>query len=423
MKIRLNSIGWLVSLCLVLVIASGCFRIKTKYRSPRIEFYFEENDSAWTGNWKALGAYRSTQLNRAVFLAQIRNSNGKDLTYTTSVQNQDFVRLWDQEQNESGNLEINTEAGSLIFYLENQETNQEGLFKIEPNEAFRKLVESISGSPLNAHHAIIAILQETQLETLKAYQATGIDLRGDHLWSWIRFRVSRENVVLMQKHLPDISASDVIQLKRHGVPSEMIAKLADHYPNYEVKDYVKIRRSGVNAKYALEAAKSSYDFKADELVNLRRHGVPAEWAAVCDKFPIVKGADDMVLMRRHGVSLSFLESIQDSESVHSVQDVVTLRRYGISSDFLNELGNSSLPLNVDQIIQLRNAGIQADYFNAIHAAGGYQVDDIIQFRRFGISEDLVIAANPPGKEPMTVDAIIELRNRGVSIKTVAELRK
>ena len=51
------------------------------------------------------------------------------------------------------------------------------------------------------------------------------------------------------------------------------------------------------------------------------------------------------------------------------------------------------------------------------------MNDIIQFRRHGISEDLVIAANPPGKKPMTVDAIIELRNRGVPTKTVAELRK
>ena len=75
------------------------------------------------------------------------------------------------------------------------------------------------------------------------------------------------------------------------------------------------------------------------------------------------------------------------------------------------------------VIQLRNAGVRADYLKAIHAAGGYQVDDIILLRRHGVNEDLVRAANPPGKEPMTVNAIIELRNRGVSAKTIAELRK
>ena len=68
-----------------------------------------------------------------------------------------------------------------------------------------------------------------------------------YLWTWIRFSVSPENVVSLQKHLPDISTSDVIQLKRHGLPLEMIEKSADHYPDYYAEDYVKIRRSGVNA--------------------------------------------------------------------------------------------------------------------------------------------------------------------------------
>lgn len=75
------------------------------------------------------------------------------------------------------------------------------------------------------------------------------------------------------------------------------------------------------------------------------------------------------------------------------------------------------------IIQLSNAGVSTDYFLTVQAFGAYSVDDIIQFRRRGVGTELIQAANPPDREPLSAEAVIELRNRGVSPKSVSELRK
>lgn len=356
--------------------------------NPRLEFSLDSPSLTESGHWTAKGK----RPNNHSFLAQVVEDQVH--VYISTIFNHDLSPLWQTSQAEAFPIVFHQQAGSIVFSKDESDATQ-GSFTLQPDETFQQLIEALSGEPLTARQLLMCIIQKTDTQTLKDYQKTGIHLAGDQLWDWIRHNVSGKEVMSLKAHLKDLSASDVINLKRFGVKPDFVAKLSPKYPDYQAEDYTKIKRFGVNDSYALEVAESGHAFSSDDLIHLRRYGV----------------------------SLDFLKAAHASSAVQSAEDIVNLRRHGISTQFLNELNASTSTLSVDQIIQLRNAGVSADFFLSIQKIGGYSVDEIIQFRHRGVGIELIRAANPPDRPTLSAEAIMELKIRGVSPKSVGELRQ
>lgn len=412
----------LVTSSLTLLLLSACRQTRIVRESPRLEFSFDGSASQPTGTWKAKGSPPSSWNNIGQHWHQVQTVNGNQRTYLASVESKELSPLWNSSRSDAFPFSYKQDAGTLVFVTAGTDSSQ-GAFTLEIDPTFKQLVEKLNGKPASVEYYLMCLLQKTDVQTLNDYVATEVDLSGDQLWSWIRYKVSGEEVMQLKSALEDLKAPDVILLKRYGVKPGYVTKLALHYPKFNAEDYTKIRRYGVNESYALKVAESERSFSADDLVQLRRYGVPESWPAACDAFEKIKGVDDLVLMRRYGVNLDFLKAALRNNNVQSAQDIVTLRRRGVSTDFIGDLEAAEAALTIDEIIQLKYAGVTADYFVAAHALGNYSVQDIIQFRRRGVNIDLIKAANPPDRKPMSVDAIIELRNRGVSPKSVRELRQ
>lgn len=422
MKLIFQPIYFLLAWGLVLLSTTGCKQSRIDRQSPRLKFSLESGSSVPSGRWKALGRHQdlNNPFSNHWFQAQVKLGNTH--IYLASIDSSELFPLWQRGSSDSGLIIFNQSAGSIEFIKDAPES-QQGSFAIKQDETFSQLAEELSGEPLTIHQLLMCIIQKTETQTLRDYAETGISLEGEHLWDWVRYQVSGEEVLTLKPHLTDMSAADVITLKRYGVKPDYVAKLSPKYPEYNAEDYTKIRRYGVSDSYALEVAESGLALSSDDMIKLRRYGVPSEWPSACAPLEKIHGVDDMVSLRRYGVSLDFLEAAHASSTVQSADDVINLRRRGVSTSFLKELGDATPPLSVDQVIQLRNAGVSADYFKAVQAAGTYSVEEVIQFRHRGVGIELIQAANPPDREPLSVDTIIELRNRGLSPKSVRELRQ
>jgi hypothetical protein len=416
MKRSLDPVYLFLACVLVITFITGCKSRHTVDGNPRLEFSLDSPSLTENGHWTAKGK----RPNNHSFLAQV--VEGQVHVYISTIFNHDLSPLWQTSQAEAFPIAFHQQAGSIVFSKDESDATQ-GSFTLQPDETFQQLIEALSGEPLTARQLLMCIIQKTDTQTLKDYQKTGIHLAGDQLWDWIRHNVSGKEVMSLKAQLKDLSATDVINLKRFGVKPDFVAKLSPKYPDYQAEDYTKIKRFGVNDSYALEVAESGHAFSSDDLIHLRRYGVPSDWPAACAVLEKIHGSDDLVSLRRYGVSLDFLKAAHASSAVQSAEDIVNLRRHGISTQFLNELNASTSTLSVDQIIQLRNAGVSADFFLSIQKIGGYSVDEIIQFRHRGVGIELIRAANPPDRPTLSAEAIMELKIRGVSPKSVGELRQ
>lgn len=243
--------------------------------------------------------------------------------------------------------------------------------------------------------------------------------------------------------------ADLIRCRNAGVQPDMVTALWAGGFRFSAEEIVRLRNSGLNADYAIAWKTAGFNLSAEELVRLRNSGVPDDFGrALRGRFSVdemirLRNAgvtpdyvasltqaapgltcDDIIRLRNSGVAPDYFKPWFSEGSAVSVSDLIRLRNAGVPSDYVATLRQTTPSLSLDDVILLRNAGVPPGYYKAWLAASyPFSARDVIRLRNSGVPESYAEALRVPDRRPLSVEAIIDLRNRGVSPETIRQLRE
>ena len=403
-----------------LLFCSGCLSNIDQYATgnPRLKLHFPDQDNYESGTW-TLTDFPKTQRpgsGNIDLVIEISEGHSNYIYGSLEAKDSGFTQT-PPEPNKR--LTIHRDAGSLSLIQGTESTPWSGQFEVQADLTFGDLVRQITGEPISSYRLLTTILRDVKQSTLIAYSEIEIELTSSDLWSFLDRRIKADYVTSMRETHKDFSAKDIIQLRQFGVSPE----LANEFPEDDASDIIKFRRFGVPPEFARAFRKYNPDYTPQDLISLRKYGVPADWAEPLSGLTKIKEADDLVLLRRFGVPPQFARAAHRYHFVNNADDITALRRHGVTTEFIEALSDVAHSTTTKGIIHLRRSGVTADYYNKMRHSGSYSIDDIVLMKRRGIPTSYVQASQVQGKAPLSSQAIIDLRNRGVSTATIRELRQ
>jgi hypothetical protein len=187
---------------------------------------------------------------------------------------------------------------------------------------------------------------------------------------------------------------------------------AQGYQRPSTRELVTMANHGVDLDYLRAMGKLGYRVEDPEvLVKMRDHGVDPDYIAAMIKLGYKDlEADELVYARDHGVDADFIQAFGSQLKGLSLQELVRLRDHGVDAEFaagFRELGYRDL--DPKELVTLRDHGVDPEYARAMGAAGFRRARD------HGVDADYVRRVRARIKGTITIDDVIEFRDRGLKL--------
>ena len=376
---------------------TGCkVRYSSSVRSGSVEMIVQQTDPTISGRWTAtFGNGRRSQSGDFWVPITVRDER-EGVQRTIGRQTAELSRLFETEDETwPGSIELTSEAGEIHLNSRLESDRVAGQFSVEPNAEFADRVSGSLAAPPEGVDWIWLILQDIGSEEIGAFAETGARLTVDEICRVKAHGVSADYFAAVRR-AGHFSVSDVIRLRNHGVPADFPEKLQKAGYEFDAGDLTRLCNFGVSADEAVAWREVGFDCDASELTKFRSFGVKPEFGAA------VRGAikdpapDEIIRLRNFGITVQYLEEMDAAGSDFSAGDLVHLRNFGVQPDYVAAWRNAGFEFGAKEIAKLRNFGVPAEYASAV-----------------GI----------PGRKPLSADAIIKLRQRGLSAEEIRELRE
>lgn len=356
----------------------------------------QQTEPTISGTWTATfeNGWRSHSRNVRVPIT-VRDGS-KSVQRSIGRSAEQLSRLFDSDNEAwSGSIELTSEAGAIRLEGRPESDRAEGQFSVQPNNKFADRVSGSLATPPEGVDWIWLILQEISSEEIGAFAETGAKLTVKKICRLKVHGVTADYFAAVRQ-ARDFSMNDVIRLRNHGVSADFPVKLQEAGYEFSAEDLTRLRNFGVSADEAIEWKQAGFDCEASELTKFRSFGVKPEFGAAVRATLKDPAPDEIIKLRNFGVTVSYLEKMSKT-----------------GSDF-----------SADDLVHLRNFGVQPDYVAAWRSAGfEFGAKEIAKLRSFGVPTEYASAVGIPGRKPLSSDAIIKLRQRGLSAKEIRELRE
>jgi hypothetical protein len=217
---------------------------------------------------------------------------------------------------------------------------------------------------------------------------------------------------------------DLLPLMANELPVDYVRALHDGGLRYSLDSILKLRRSGVTAQYAIDWKQAGYDLDPDQIVRLRNSGVDPSYAAALQQGGFRLDPAEIIHLRNSGVDSTYAVAMRSVGTATEPSQIIRLRNSGIDTHYARALAAGGLQLSVDELVRLRNSGVTSDYAVALRQAGyDLEVSEIVRLHHAGVDASYATALVARGKENLSVDEIIRLRQRGVSVETIQKRRQ
>ena len=376
---------------------TGCkVRYRSTFQSGSMEMIVHQIEPTISGTWTATfeNGWRSQAGNVWVPIT-VRDGN-ESVQRTIGRPAEELSRLFEPDSESwPGAVELTSEAGEIRLESRSESDRAGGQFTVKPNAAFADRVSGSLAAPPEGVDWIWLILQEISSEEIAAFAETGTRLTVNEICRVKAHGISADYFSAVRR-ASDFSVSDVIRLRNHGVPADFPEKLQEAGYEFEAKDLTRLRNFGVSADEAAGWKKAGFDCDASELTKFRSFGVKPEFGGA--------------------VRATLKDPAPD--------DIIKLRNFGITVPYLENMKKAGADFSADDLVHLRNFGVQPDYVAAWRNAGfGFGAKEIAKLRSFGVPTEYASAVGIPGRKPLSSDAIIKLRQRGLSAEEIRELRE
>ena len=407
--------------CLLLLIPlAGCQAPLKKLNdhSPTLTLYLDASQGSQSGRWDLTRRTPWKPREGERLNLQIQRT-GHSARYQYSSLAVDQLQFSETPIIPHEILNLNADAGSLVLSQTKGDNPWTGTARLEADPRFGDVIFRMTKEGLNSERLLAAIIREFKLKTLLEYQETEFSFTQNELWTWLSLNIPAADASKMREANPRLSASDVVQLRRFGVPVRFVQQL----PDFSANDLIQFKRFGVEGEYVQAFRQFNPEYMPDNIIALKRFGVPISWAESLAGLSKVRSHEDLIHFRKFGLSPDFVRAAHATSFARERGDFIQLRQHGISSAFLESLTDVDPSTTTQDIIRLHRAGIRSEDQNAMRAYGITSIDDMLRLKRHGVGADFIRAIRIDGRPPLTADAIIDLKTRGIGPQTIRALRQ
>jgi len=389
---------FVLPLALAGVVAAGCIRTEYVYVSRdgapvsntgmmRVSEWRQDQPGHWQGKWTA---DLSDQQKGRPGQLQVEFTDGHATrTFVTQTSAGDL--------SDSPFLQaVTSDAGTLTFEGTRAGKSANGIVRFDANPDYAAEVKSLLGEPPSEDQYLELAMNRLQLVDIRRYHKAG----------------------------PSLTLEDIQRLRNNSVGADDVADLAAAGYALTVDELIRLRNSGISSTYAIDLRKGGLKLDASQLVKLHNSGIDAAYAVGMYKIGLGEDIDTIISLHNSGINVDYVNSFSKAGYKFDKESLIHLHNSGINSDYAASLKQGGYELGEADIIRLHNSGINSDYAAGLKKAG-YTLDvkDIIRLHNAGVNVDYVAAMTTPNKNNLTVDQIINLRNRGVDAETVRKLRE
>lgn len=354
------------------------------------------------------------------------------------------------------NIEIREGTTTWVFYLPNERAplldgktgdGEHVHFSIAAESGDLQFDGVVKGKSAEGHY----VFEPNKQFVGDAGESLKTKLANEDLLKFAFARITLAYIRGVAETLPSVTPEDIVRLRNFGLePDAIKAYVAAGFS--KVDDLTRLRSFGVTPDYASKVRAAGYGktaeevtrlrsfgvttddlvgwknagfaLSADEVVKMRSFGVQPDYGAAWKKAGFDVNAEGLIHARNFGVPVDFAAAVAAAKPKPSLEEIVRMRQFGITADYFREIKEYKPNYTVAEIIRLRQFGVMPEYVKALAGSrGDFTAEQIIKLRNFGVPAEYVAALNLPDRKPLDADAIIDLRNRGVSVEAARKLRE
>lgn len=325
------------------------------------------------GEWTGEGRFVQPPLYaRRFYELEIRDDQVAGVSRRTHVGSLDEIAGLPSESAEYDErhlvLRLKRDAGILVLDGEKEGASATGNVRFEANADFNALVEALAGRPV----------EPTEMASLTFAN------------------VRRSDVEALRSTTQRLSPAELIALRDRGITGESVRDLSTAGQRFSIEEIVQLRDAGIKGEYVRDLQAAGLAPTVDELLRLKRNGV----------------------------STGFVAGLRGPEGdLPPIADIIRLRNSGVSADYISELRAAGYDLSTADVIRLSRTSVGAGYASGVRAAGyNLSVDALIRLRNSNVSVQYIQDMHQPGYERLTIDQLIDAREKGLSADFVRNLR-
>jgi hypothetical protein len=388
-------------ICFGLSAGSCIYRSAADYETIHIVLSSRNSDSGAAGNWTWQFSVPSGHQfwQRNFIPIQVQDERGRYwYAGVIAAEDLDWISNGADRTGESDpfvHFIVDRPSGDWDFQGTRDAGGATGKFVFRANNRFAAEVEAIGGFRPDIDDLIKLSFSNATLDGLHQYKAAGLMLDTG---SWLR-------------------------LINHGVSPDYASDMKRALDGIDVDVLIECRNYGMTADFASGYSDAGYTFDYEQLIRLRNYGVQPEFSAELRRGGMMLDAEQLTRLHNYGLQPAYVLRVRELGFGNAVEDIIKLRNYGVPEDFLADVKYSGYDLSIDEIVKLRNYGVPAGFLESVKRSGySFTLDEIIKLRNYGITEEFLSDILVPGRRPLSADAIIDLRSRGVSAETIRALR-
>jgi beta-lactamase regulating signal transducer with metallopeptidase domain len=215
---------------------------------------------------------------------------------------------------------------------------------------------------------------------------------------------------------PDLP--QLVRAGEHGVDLVFVREMAAlGYRLGQLDALIGQRDHGVSPQFIRElSAQGLTGLTAEDLVRARDHGVSPRYIGELKTLGYASlSLDSLVGARDHGVSPEYVRDLRQLGYQLTLADLTRARDHGVSPEYVRDLVALGYPhMSLDSLIGARDHGISPEYVRELQALGyRLTIEELTRARDHGVSAEYVRALKAQGREGLTLDELVAMRDRGV----------
>jgi hypothetical protein len=192
--------------------------------------------------------------------------------------------------------------------------------------------------------------------------------------SMTTFDVTTAFLDRMERRGYDLSISELLSFRIHGIDAEYVDELAaEGFENISTDYLLSLRIHGVSGQYAREMEELGYDdLSLDDLLRGRIHGVSAEHAADMTRLGFSSPTfDGLIRMRIHGVTADLAYELAEAGLGRlSAGELVEMSIHGVTPSFIREMAEVGYEdISPNNLVKMRIHGVDADFVRDLERHG------------------------------------------------------
>jgi hypothetical protein len=173
-----------------------------------------------------------------------------------------------------------------------------------------------------------------------------------------------------------LSAAEIVQLRTRGVDGAFPGQARELGFNFKPSELIELRQRGIGIDY-LRGLKSSGagDLRASDIEQLKTHGVDAAYLGTASSLGFKLAPSQAIELSRQGVNIDYLRGLKDAGAAGlATADIQQLKRAGVDPGFIAASRELGFRFSTRELLDLKRSGVGETYLRHLKDSGLRNLD-------------------------------------------------